>query len=175
MSKTERRCLDFLGFPYHYVDEDGVVWSCDPTKHGGRWRRMKLHDWSRKNRYLSVCLTHKGKENTLAVHRLVLLAFVGPCPKGMVACHKDDNRRNNKRSNLRWDFSIENSRDMVRNGNSPKGEKNPKAKLNSDLVRQIREKYASGKYVQTQLALEYGVGQDQISSIVRRETWKHVL
>jgi hypothetical protein len=47
---------------------------------------------------------------------LVLEAFVGPCPDGLEACHWDDDPTNNRLSNLRWDTSIANKRDMARNG-----------------------------------------------------------
>ena len=36
------------------------------------------------------------------VHRLVLLAFTGPPPKGWIATHLDRNRANNCLSNLAW-------------------------------------------------------------------------
>jgi hypothetical protein len=51
------------------------------------------------------------------VHRLVLEAFVGPCPEGMEACHFDDDSSNNRLDNLRWDTSLANKVDMARNGN----------------------------------------------------------
>lgn len=59
-----------------------------------------------------------GPEGTSSkyVHRLVLEAFVGPCPDGMVACHWDDNPENNHLNNLRWDTESSNQRDKVRNG-----------------------------------------------------------
>ena len=53
-----------------------------------------------------------------AVHHLVLLTFVGPCPDGLEACHADDDRRNNRLSNLRWDTHQANIDDKVRNGNA---------------------------------------------------------
>jgi hypothetical protein len=63
-----------------------------------------------------VNLQLAGEGHAERVHRLVLLAFVGPCPKGMEACHWDDNPGNNHLSNLRWDTSLANKRDMARNG-----------------------------------------------------------
>lgn len=51
------------------------------------------------------------------VSRLVLTAFVGPCPDGMEACHWDDDPNNNALSNLRWDTRSANVLDQVRNGN----------------------------------------------------------
>lgn len=50
------------------------------------------------------------------VHRLVLMAFVGPCPEGMQACHNDGNARNNHLSNLRWDTPSSNMHDRVKHG-----------------------------------------------------------
>lgn len=37
------------------------------------------------------------------VHRLVLDAFVGPCPDGMEGCHNNGNPADNRVENLRWD------------------------------------------------------------------------
>lgn len=51
------------------------------------------------------------------VHRLVLEAFVGPCPEGMtVGRHLDDDPNNNHISNLAWGTVSDNSKDKVRNG-----------------------------------------------------------
>lgn len=71
--------------------------------------RVTLHDGDRNERF--------------SVHRLVLAAFVGPCPDGMEACHDDDNPRNNRLSNLRWDTKSANHRDKVRNGRNPNSNK----------------------------------------------------
>lgn len=60
---------------------------------------------------------------TYRVHRLVLEAFVGPCPAGMEACHWDDDPSNNQLSNLRWDTSTANKRDMARNGGNQNANK----------------------------------------------------
>jgi hypothetical protein len=49
------------------------------------------------------------------VHRLVLEAFIGPCPPGMEACHyPDPSRQNNHVGNLRWDTKQENAHDRYR-------------------------------------------------------------
>lgn len=47
-------------------------------------------------------------------HRLVLEAFVGPCPPDMVACHDNGRPRHNHVSNLRWDTPRANNLDRVR-------------------------------------------------------------
>lgn len=42
------------------------------------------------------------------VHRLVLEAFVGPCPDGMEACHNNGVQDDNRVENLRWDTHLSN-------------------------------------------------------------------
>lgn len=50
------------------------------------------------------------------VHTLVLEAFVGPCPPGMMARHLNDNPTDNQLENLCWGTRRENSYDAVKNG-----------------------------------------------------------
>lgn len=48
---------------------------------------------------------------------MILLAFVGPAPKGRkLARHLDDNRRNNAVENLAWGNDQDNHDDAIRNG-----------------------------------------------------------
>lgn len=65
---------------------------------------------------IRATLTRDGKAHTKLVHPLVLTAFVGPRPKGMVACHWDDVPSNNAVENLRWGTRRDNAHDYMRNG-----------------------------------------------------------
>jgi hypothetical protein len=67
--------------------------------------------------HLGVTLKRKDQEITMAVHRLVMLAFVGPCPDGLNVCHNDGVATNNVLGNLRYDTPSSNSQDRVRHGN----------------------------------------------------------
>ena len=60
-------------------------------------------------------LCRGGRREKKYIHRLVLEAFVGPCPAGMEACHWDDNPANNHLTNLRWASPSQNLMDRVRN------------------------------------------------------------
>jgi len=64
----------------------------------------------------SVRLYKSGSGSNKLVHRLVLEAFVGPCPEGMQGCHNDGDCTNNHVSNLRWDTPLENNLDKIRHG-----------------------------------------------------------
>lgn len=54
---------------------------------------------------------------TYFVHRLMLEAFVGPCPPNHEGTHLNDVPGDNRLENLRWGTSSGNSYDLVRNGN----------------------------------------------------------
>lgn len=68
--------------------------------------------------YRAVTLVDEQRRHaTHRIHRLVLLAFVGPPTEGEPnGLHKDDNRLNNRLNNLRWGSLSENTFDSVANG-----------------------------------------------------------
>jgi hypothetical protein len=66
--------------------------------------------------HLTVSLCSPGKQMKRLVHRLMLEAFVGPCPPGLEACHYNDDPADNRLENLRWGTRTENILDAVRNG-----------------------------------------------------------
>jgi len=55
-----------------------------------------------------------------------------------------------------------------------KGEKHHRAVLTEKEVREIKQKYRTGKYMQIQLAEEYVVPRYNISKIVNGVLWGHV-
>jgi group I intron endonuclease len=59
-----------------------------------------------------------------------------------------------------------------KNSLSKRGDKSATAKLTWLKVREIREKYASGKYMYEDLSKEYGINPSNIGKIVRNQTWK---
>lgn len=59
------------------------------------------------------------RERGLRVHRLVLEAFVGPCPPGMECCHNNGDPSDNRVENLRWDTKKANVADRRKHGNDP--------------------------------------------------------
>lgn len=63
-----------------------------------------------------VALYNRGVRRMFKVHRLVLEAFVGAPPVGMIACHNDGNPLNNRIANLRWDTYSANNADTVNHG-----------------------------------------------------------
>lgn len=54
------------------------------------------------------------------------------------------------------------------------GERNHKARLIAEAVREIRRIYGSGQATQLQLAERFGVTRGAIGCIVRRDVWTHI-
>lgn len=76
--------------------------------------------------YPAVNLTHRsaGRRKQVFVHHLVLEAFVGPRPDGLVCCHNDSNPMNTHVSNLRWDTAQSNIHDQIKRGTFARGQRN---------------------------------------------------
>lgn len=130
-----------------------------------------------KSGYVNVCLTTGENENriTKRVHRLVAEAFCeNPEDKDEIN-HKDGDKENNRAENLEWVTRNENEQHAYDNNliKVLKGSEKPCAKLDEEDIRNIRKEYENG-CLQIELAEEYGVARQTISSIVTRKAWTHV-
>lgn len=121
MSEVWKDIPGWVGF--YQVSDLGRVKSLARTIDSGRpgvtidLRERILRASVAGHGYLVVVLTRRNDRTTIPVYRLVLAAFVGPCPDGMEGCHNDGDKTNNTPANLRWDTRSENIRDTVRHGN----------------------------------------------------------
>ncbi len=143
---------DIPDFPGYRVGSDGSVWSlykCDSFGMSGICRPKRL-PWvalkpraDRKSR-LSVTLCRDRRVFNRSVHRLVLEAFVGPCPEGMQCCHfPDRNPANNRLSNLRWDTAKANAADKVIHGTDVRSKPTPRAELDAATVLETHRRLAA--------------------------------
>ena len=104
----------------------------------------KILTQTRNMRYPTVCLSLNGKSKCCAVHRLVLAAFIGPCPPGMVCRHfPDRNPRNNRLDNLSYGTPTQNSQDKVVHGTMGGWKHTPE--FRAEHSRRIKQVWASGK------------------------------
>ncbi len=110
----------------------------------------------------------------IKVARLVLLAFVGPCPNGKECCHADDVQTNNRLDNLRWDTREANRVDGLNNRTKAYVQSHPRAKMTSGRVLMVRAMYETGIYQQKELAGIFSVSLGHMSNIINRRTWKHL-
>lgn len=109
------------------------------------------------------------------VGRLVLEAFVGPCPEGMECCHSPNpNGQDNRLVNVRWDTHSNNQLDMIQHGTVASGERNGSAVLTEKKVTRIRALHATRRWSIKRLSVEFGVSTVTIRKIVKRLCWKHI-
>lgn len=66
--------------------------------------------------YSKYMMVDLGRGNHRLVHRLVLEAFIGPCPPGLEARHVNGDHTDNSLPNLLWGTRSENTLDQVRHG-----------------------------------------------------------
>jgi len=107
------------------------------------------------------------------VHRLVLLAFVGPCPQGMQARHFP-RRNGNRLENLSWATPLVNQRDREIHGTHNKGRRNYGAKLTAQNVRAIRRIEAWPYGTVVRLARKYRVSRTVIQYVRDMKGWRHI-
>lgn len=122
MNPTQEQWRPVVGYEgYYEVSDLGRVRSIDRVVQSVDGRSMRysgvvLAGKASKSGRVQVALARPGHRTwTPLVHRLVLDAFVGPCPDGHECCHYDDNPQNNRLENLRWDTKVANARDAARN------------------------------------------------------------
>ena len=128
---------------------------------------------------LLVSLSKKGYAKSHLVHRLVLFAFVGPCPKGMECRHfPDRDPTNNHIDNLSWSTHAQNMKDQdfhqTRNYGVSRGEKNGNSKLTVTIAKQIRQLYQSNNYTQIMLATMFGISQALVSRLINYPNLWHI-
>lgn len=120
-----------VGHPGYCVGDDGSVWSCvlrgSVRGLGTGWRRLYGHQ--QRSGHVIVSL---GRKNASYVHRLVLEAFVGPCPEGMECRHLDGNPGNNRLDNLAWGTRKENYEDSVEHGTAYGISRENRARMSAD-------------------------------------------
>lgn len=129
--------------------------------------------------YPCVCLfdgQSPKKPVSFLVHRLVMAAFVGPCPDGKQVNHVNGIKTDNRLANLEYVTQTDNQRHAEYHGLAPKryrGRANKNAKLTVRDVQMIR-KFAELGMPPAALGRAYWVDPTTIEDIRDRKAWSHV-
>lgn len=107
-------------------------------------------------------------------HRLAWALAIGPIPFGLWVLHHCDNRPCGNPDHLFLGTNQDNVNDMVSKGRSRHdghpGERHWAAKLNTQLVQQIRQLHDQGHTFQ-ELSAQFGVGPTTVSRVTRKKLW----
>ncbi len=111
-----------------------------------------------------------SERKKMPAHRYVCTLVYGDPPHARMDCaHSCGVRACCNPRHLRWATRAENEADKMSHGVDNRGERHGLSKLSVADVRAIRA--AAGTATQRTLAQRFGVGQDQISRIVKRKRW----
>lgn len=114
-------------------------------------------------------------------NRVAYTALIGVIPDGMIIRHTCDHKWCVNPVHLVAGTHSQNLQDVLdrhptvheAQSASRRGERNPRARLTTELVLQMRAEYASG-IGNRDLAGSYGVSIGCVDNIISRANWKHV-
>ena len=127
-----------------------------------------------RNGYLRLSLCRDNRPVQLFIHRLVAAAFLGPCPDGYEVNHIDGKQGNPRVDNLEYVTSKGNSEHAVRLGLMPFGARRTNARLNDDVVREIRQLHKDG-VIDKDIAERFNVNRRTINDVTSGRSWQHVI
>jgi hypothetical protein len=150
------------------VDRDGPI---HPDLGTACWLWTGLRD---KDGYGKIGWNYKGNIRT---HRLGWeLQYGEAVPAGLQVCHKCDNPSCVRGDHLFIGTNRDNKADSVRKKRHGYGERNGRAKLTEEQVREIRQRYRprDRKNGIAAMSREFGVSDFMIHCILVRANWTHV-
>jgi hypothetical protein len=166
-----RRIPSVIGYS---ATQDGQIYSHH------RFEPFPLKQTNHTQGYRQVNVKTDKGFRTRMVHLLVLEAWVGPRPEGMVTNHKNGDKTDNRLENLEYVTQTENMKHSYATGLSPKpptryGEQlTHLAKMTAKKVLALRAETDREPGYLGRLGLKYGISASTTSKILLRQTWKHV-
>lgn len=118
-------------------------------------------------------IDNNGKKRSITGHKLVMEAWVGKRPIGMILHHKDFCKTNIKLDNLEYITQGYSLRLASKRGILPKGEEKKLSKLKNMDIEKIKELLFMGER-QRVIAKRFNVHQSTIGRINQNLIWKHI-
>ncbi len=109
-----------------------------------------------------------------SAHRLAYTFAIGPIPNGICVCHRCDVKLCCNPHHLFPGTRAENNRDRTAKNRQARGSDNGNAQLTEWLVKDMRKRYATGKYTVYRLADMFYISIPVAYTILAGKAWKHV-
>jgi len=117
--------------------------------------------------------TLQRPRRTVLAHRMAYWLEYGPFPTQLFVLHKCDNPACVRPDHLFLGTQADNVADAITKGRiNHRGEYNQRAKIGPNEVKKIRK--LAGTASQHEIAEQFGISQQNVSAILRRETWRDV-
>ena len=140
-------------------------------KRGDRMRLRLLKPHAQKSGRLQVSLAgNEGRPPKKYIHTLVLEAFGGPKPQGMVCRHLNGDPADNRISNLQWGTYQQNAADAIRHGTLRRGERHGAAILNDKQAANVLARLQDGECA-AGIARDLGVKPQVVYNIKYGNSW----
>lgn len=110
------------------------------------------------------------KQKRRTVHSLVAEAFLGPKPDGLHVCHRDNDRWNNRPSNLRYGTVSSNQMDRIEHGTSNRGTANGQSRFTNAEVLEIVQ-LGKGGMSAREIGLRMGRTRESVRNILNGRNW----
>lgn len=159
------------GYEDYFISNIGRVFSKQKNNSAGGFLKPGV-----SKGYKHVTLCTNGKRKIEKVHRLVAAAFIENMADKPQVNHKDGDKLNNIADNLEWCTASENGKHAYTTGLSRcrGGEDAGNAKLKNSDIPTIRKMITSGMR-QIDIAKQYGVTRESITSIKMGRNWKSIV
>ena len=161
--------LPVPGYPRYLSTEEGIIYRVGFDAIAKVVRQHNLQGYKR----IKVGYKH------LLVHRAVALAWIPNPDNKPEVNHKDGDKTNNHVNTLEWVTKSENIKHAIDTGlkrmPNQVGMNHSQATLSPDIVRVIRNLWASGKFkTKKSLAELMGLSTHKVIDVLSGKSWSHV-
>lgn len=126
------------------------------------------------NGYKVVNIRNGTTKLQCRIHRIIWISVNGVVPDGYCIDHINNDKQDNRLSNLQLLTPTENSHKAKEDGLYKTGKDNKATKISPELHDEIAYLYATDDFTMRELAEVYGISKSRISQIVKETGWTDI-